>query len=362
MSRRVLAAAMIVAMAVVALAPPLAGIVRVGLVPDFTMLWIGGRFALQSPSLVYDVEAVTAAQQWIRDVSFAPLPFVYPPTALLLLAPFGALPFWPAYILWTAAGAFVFWTAARRLVRSWAAPLSFLSPHVVIVLLLGQTTLFVGAAVLWSIALLRSRPVLAGALMGVAAAIKPQSAFLAPIAFVAGRNWIALAAAACSWLLLATASLVFGPALWFDWINALAAFPDMVAQWKLDRLGGTPSMMARFFGIDPAPFFVAGLAAGIAIVWIGSRSDDASTRALTFVSGTLLASPYAMAYELAMIAPVLVSAMLTVNLRGLITAAPLFALRSYMVPPALLTSVWAALSKRGRPGERKSSADVPGSA
>lgn len=342
--RRVTAAVVILAMLLVAFVPILPRIIHLVIVPDFTMFWMGGRFGLHSPSLLYDVDALTAAQAGLRERAKAgPLPFIYPPTTLLVLAPFALMPFWPAFILWTIAGAVAFWTAARRLTSGGVALLSLLSPPATLVLILGQTTFIVGAAILWSLALLRERPILSGALMALGAAIKPQSAILAPVAFIADRNWKALIAAGCTWLLLACASLAFGPGLWLDWIGALPTFPDILAQWKLDQHGATPFMLARFLHFDPTPFFVAGMVAGVALAWIGMKSDDVKTRALAFVGGTMLASPYAMNYELLMMAPMLIAAALTTTVAGLVIALPLVAARVYAIVPSLLVSVTLAL-------------------
>jgi hypothetical protein len=208
---------------------------------------------------------------------------------------------------------------------------------------LGQTTFLVGAAILWSLALMRDRPVLSGVLMGVAAAIKPQSAILAPVAFIADRNWKALIAAGCTWLLLACASLAFGPRLWLDWFDDLAVFPEILTHFELDHRGATPSMLARFLHLDPTAFFIVGMLAGVAVAWIGMKSDDLKTRALAFVGGTMLASPYAMNYELVMMAPMLIAAALTTTLAGLVIALPLVASRVYAIVPSLLVSMALAL-------------------
>ena len=343
---RAATAALIGTMILVALIPHLPSLMHMIIIPDFTMLWTGGRFAIDMPSQVYDVESVTAAQAWIRDAKRGPLPFIYPPTALLLIVPFGLLPFWPSFILWTVVGATAFWVAASLVSSRRAAALALLSPPAVTVLMLGQTTLLVGAAVLASLAWFKDRPILSGVLMGVAAAIKPQSAFLAPVAYLACRNWTAMVAAAGTWLLIALMSLGFGPTLWLDWLAALPDFPGMIAEWKLDRYGATPSMLARFIGADPTTFFVAGLLAGIAAVWVASKSEEPSIRALGFVGGTLIASPYAMNYEVAIAAPMLVAALLTTTLRGLVIAMPLVALRVYAIVPAVLLSLTVTLWPR----------------
>jgi hypothetical protein len=83
--------------------------------------------------------------------------------------------------------------------------------------------------------------------------------------------------------------------------------------------------------------------AGITVAWIGMKSEDVKTRALAFVGGTLLASPYAMNYELVMMAPMLIAAALTTTVAGLIIALPLVAARVYAIVPSLLVSVTLAL-------------------
>ena len=69
------------------------------------------------------------------------------------------------------------------------------------------------------------------------------------------------------------------------------------------------------------------------------KFDDVKARALAFVAGTLLASPYAMNYERLMMAPMLVAAMLTTSLAGLVIAIPLVASRVYAFVPSLLVSM-----------------------
>ena len=338
------AAVLIVAMVLVASVPLIPRIIHLILVPDFTMFWMGGRFALNSPSLLYDVDALTAAQQGLRErAKLGPLPFIYPPTALLFLVPFALVPFWTAYALWTIAGVVAFWTAARRITSGRIATFSLLSPPATLVLILGQTSFVVGAAILWSLALMRDRPILSGALMAVGAAIKPQSAILAPVAFLADRNWKALIAAAGTWLLLACASLAFGPRLWLDWIEDLPSFHAILVHWHLYQLGATPFMLARFLHLDPTIFLIAGMVVGVAFAWIGMKSDDLKTRAVAFVGGTMLASPYAMNYELIMMAPMLIAAALTTTVAGVVIALPLVAARVYAIVPSLLFSVTLAL-------------------
>lgn len=316
------------------------------LAPDFTIMWAAGRFALEGGP-IYDAEALTAAQTMRRPPGL--LPFAYPPSSLWLFAPFGLLPFWPAFWLWTALSIAAFWSAARRVASGWALALALASPNLVWAIGLGQTALVVGALVLWGLMLLRDKPMVAGFLLGVAVAIKPQCALLAPVAFAAGRHWSAFAGAAIGLGAAVVLALPFGQSLWADWLASLAEFGEIVRGYGIEYDGATPRMAAQLLGIEPLPFQLAGIAAGVWMVWRGFRQDDIGIRVVTFVCGGLLAAPYGIRYELAAMAPVAASALLSGSWRGLLVGSPLLAVNVLVAVPAALAAGLAQLrgSRRG---------------
>jgi hypothetical protein len=307
--------------------------------PDFTMLWAGARFAVTRPSDTYDWAAVTAAQMNLRP-PVGPLPFPYPPSALPLMAPFGLLPFWPAFWLWTLLSMAAFWTAARRITSNLL--LAFVAPQMVLALLLGQTALWIGALLIWGVLSLPDRPFLAGVLFGIAAAIKPQFAILAPIAIIAGRHWRAIPGGALGLGVMILASMPFGAFLWKDWASVLGEHPGIVSRYGLDLLGASPMMLLRVLGLSLYLhlFFVAFAAF---LVWRAFGTDDQKLKVLVFLAATLLASPYSIRYELAMLSPSLVEALLTGTARGLLVALPLYCLNVFTIVPALLISTTGAL-------------------
>src|SRR5260370_32563872 len=71
---------------------------------DFLPLWTAGRLAWTEPGRIYDFGFVTHAQGWLLPGMKWSRPYAYPPSALLLLAPFGRLPFWAALGAWWALG------------------------------------------------------------------------------------------------------------------------------------------------------------------------------------------------------------------------------------------------------------------
>src|SRR5512139_3371172 len=79
--------------------------------PDFSVFWTAARFAVSSPHLLYDGEAITAAQSWVGHNG--PRPWAYPPTALLPILPFAAMPFAIAYAAFTALSLLAFGVATK---------------------------------------------------------------------------------------------------------------------------------------------------------------------------------------------------------------------------------------------------------
>ncbi|HEV2596083.1 MAG TPA: glycosyltransferase family 87 protein [Sphingomicrobium sp.] len=320
--------------------------------PDFTIFWAAAKFALTEPRKIYNITAMGAAQSWAIAPSKGPRPFPYPPTALLLIAPFGFLPFWAAYWSWTVLSIGAFWSAVRRVAYGWAVPLSVAMPHSVLVLILGQTTLFASSAAIWAISLLRTRAVFAGMLFGLAAALKPQSVLLAPIVFIRLRDWRIVAGAAFSFAVLFVVSLVFGAELWPSWLTTLAAHPQMVSHYHLEIVGATPRMAAIGIHLaEPAIFVVQllGIAAGVAVVWVGFGSIVTLVRLQCFATGCLLASPYAMRYEVAAIAPVLAVALLRAEPRSILVSLPTFAFNAvFVVASLVVSSVTSLIDDRKR--------------
>lgn len=315
--------------------------------PDFTMLWTGARFALERPHEVYNQPAITAAQEWLWGPVKGLLPFVYPPSSLPLLTPFGVLLFWPAVLLWGVCSLGLFYFAARRFVGDKAALLSFLTPPVVLTALLAQTALLLGGALLLAISLLRSRPMVAGILFGVVAAVKPQAAILVPVAILAGGHWRAFGGFGLGGFCMVALSLPFGAFLWRDWFGALVAFGSILGSYNLERLGASPSLLAAHLGLSPLVGLCIGAPLGIAAVWRAFKTENDNDRAIAFAIGTLLASPYAMRNELALAAPMLTAALLTGTWRGFLVSLPLYCLEVVTIVPAMIMSLTVANWRRG---------------
>jgi hypothetical protein len=268
---------------------------------DYSCFWAGAKTALTDPARIYDFHHNTAVQHWPLGPGRL-RPYIYPPTALFLFVPFALPAYWTGYGLWIAATGGLFLWAARRIGAPW--PLVLLMPSAALVAYCGQVTFLIGGLVLAGLSL-RDRPILAGLLFGLAAAVKPQFMMLVPIALLAEGRWRTLmAAGATGGLLCLAAILVWGPQVWLEWLAALPRFNDLIFHDRgLTEDAITPYAALVATGHSGAwAFLLAPLAA--ALVWFGfRRTRDLADRSLLLFGATTLVTPYAMNYELALFAP-----------------------------------------------------------
>src|SRR5207344_2235014 len=98
-----------------------------------------------------------------------------------------------------------------------------LAPVTILPLLQGQNGLLTSALIVGGMRLMRRRPILGGALLGLAT-IKPQLGMLIPLALIGSGLWRTLAAASVTAVLLVIASgLAFGWEIWPAWLDTLAS-------------------------------------------------------------------------------------------------------------------------------------------
>ena len=269
---------------------------------DYCGFWAGARVAMQHPVRLYDFAYVTARQTWLIG-PVAMHPFVYPPSSVLFFAPFAWLSYWPAYGLWLALTAALFLMASLRIGATW---LVLLLPPVACVAQDGQITFLIAALIAGGLSL-RSRPMLAGMAFGLAGAIKPQLLVLLPLALVADRQWRTIGVAgATAGLIAAVATAIWGPGLWADWLRAMARFQRATfAMPSVVRAMITPYAALDLAGLRGAWAFPLIPPVLLAVWSTFRRTADVPTRMLALIGGTLLIIPYAINYELALLAPAL---------------------------------------------------------
>lgn len=263
--------------------------------PDFAAFWAAHHVALPYNS------AVLSKATGPRTMFFP-----YPPTFLFMTLPLAWVPMQAGYLSWVALSTAGLVASMRRL----SAPLLLATPAVFMAEVGGQTSLIMGALVFLG-ATLRQRPLLAGALFGVAACIKPQAVVLLPLVLLAAGQWRMLMGAAASGLSLSlAATLVYGPGVWSDWLGSLPAF--LAANDK--------AWTGRYLAL-PGLWKFAALAAGAAAAAYAGRRGQLELGTFIAVAAAMLSSLHTMDYDAAILAPFAVSAALSNRWSGIFYAA-----------------------------------------
>ena len=254
-------------------------------------------------SAAYDLEALHAAQQAIAGPDSPFYGWLYPPIALLVVAPLSMLPYGLSLVAWLVLTGAIYVSALRRILPQPRALLPILAfPGVFLTAGHGQNALLSAGILSWGLVVLAKNPSLGGALLGTLS-FKPQLGLLLPVAFVASRNAKAFAAATLSVLALSGLSLLaFGTETWAAFLaqsgfavdvleEGGVAWEKMISAFAAARLVGLSAPVAWVL----QAIVTAGAAALVWHVWHKPRPDAFRTAAIAL--GTLLATPFALDYE-----------------------------------------------------------------
>ena len=280
-----------------------------GFFPDYGALWTAARVSLTRPELLYDAQAITDLQDWMRGTGLRP--WIYPPSTLLYLLPFSILPFNASLWVWSLLSVVLYSYAAfvfadqHKLIIAFVATFSFVT---MFGLVYGQTAPAVAALVFLGLQHLDRNAVLAGVLFGIAATIKPQIVVLAPLALIAGRYYTALIASVVTGAAIGVLSIaVFGVSPWVEWIRALLRFLDIVREIGIFYRGASPGSLLLVLGIEGTAGQIARIVfalVGIAACWKVFRASASLPHRLAgMVGGGILTLPYANGYDLTALAP-----------------------------------------------------------
>jgi hypothetical protein len=331
------------------------------------------------PGLLYDGAAFTARV----NARFAPLlagpltlhPWVYPPTFLLLVAPFGLLGFWWAYASFLALTFALLMLALRGVARpGWprvlCAATVLASPATAFTVAVGQNAFLTAALLVGGLGLVRRAPSRAGMLLGLLS-FKPQLWLLVPVALVAGRHWRVLGVAvatACGFALLALAA--FGAEPWLRWFALMLGHDPQFSDWlSAGRMYGQ-SMFAEAVLLGAAPPLAsaaqaAAALAGVAFAWVAFRwrALPRDMALAVLLTAALIAAPHVSNYDAVMLAVAVALLLCRVAADGaragdLIVVVlgasvealdPPKAIPLGLVTPLVLAAVIAAAMRRGRP-------------
>lgn len=217
---------------------------------DWMALYAAARASLAGhTAILFDGDRFTAhlnavfAARLSEPLQFRP--WVYPPSFLLILAPFSRLGFVASYAAFQLVTAGLLVAALRHRAdhagaASWIALATLVSPAAAINVVDGQCSFLVAALVVGAFRTAPARPLVAGLLLGLLT-FKPQFGLLVPVALLARRDWrTALGAAVTTLVLVVVSALVFGPDAWTGWAReTLSGYLGGNPKWvTLGRLWG----------------------------------------------------------------------------------------------------------------------------
>lgn len=275
---------------------------------DFSPIWSAawlaahghGADAWHFPAL-FAVQKLAVPTMTLADGT---LPWLYPPTTLLLVLPLGWLPYTLALVLWLGVTYALFAATIRATVQrdaAWLCALAF--PGAFITVIVGQTSLFTAMLAGAGLLALNRRPVCAGICFGLLT-MKPQLAVLFPFALLCAGQWRALATWAATIAgSAALATLAFGIGPWVTFAHVIgnvyaivgagqAKLARMPTVFALATMAGWPAIVAR--GLQ----LLSAAAATIAVVYAWRGACSYALRAATLACACLLVSPYLYDYDL----------------------------------------------------------------
>jgi alpha-1,2-mannosyltransferase len=278
---------------------------------DFSILWAAGHLAAAGDAAAaYDWTAIKQLQPFAVRVQA----FFYPPTFLLVLAPLGLLPYLPAAAIWVVATLCAYLAAMRAILPGGTALLAALAaPPVLFNLGSGQNGLLLAALLGGALALLDSRPLTAGVLIGLSA-YKPHFGVLLPLFLAITGRWRVFGWAALTVLGLGLfAGALFGWSAWAAFFEAIRAANDaFLQQGRLaDRFDW--SALASHYGMLHtldfgttaawrAHMLVAAAAAAAALWLAAGRAPDA-VKFAALLTAALTIPPYSEPSDLAILGP-----------------------------------------------------------
>lgn len=277
---------------------------------DFLSLWSAAWLAVTGNAVgAYDPETIRAAHNLAVPANTALTLWHYPPSFLLLLAPFGFLPYLPAYIL------FITLTAVIYLHLLWT-----LRPHPTTLLLAlgfigfwvnlmaGQNGFLTSCLIGWALVLLQRRPQSAGLLIGILS-FKPQLGLSIPLALLAGRHGRTFLMAGLATLLLAAASwLVFGAAPWLAFVENLRNPVTILESGRIPMSHMTSVFSALWItGLPPFLCYLAqavvAITANIILLVVWRRDNTAfEIKGALLVLAMMLTTPHLFNYDMALLA------------------------------------------------------------
>lgn len=322
---------------------------------DFANYWVAGQLVLTGEYLdLFSQDLYFPRLQALFGADYQIRNWGYPPHYLLFVWPLGLAGYKTGFVVFIA-GTFVLFAVAALVFRRELAPQADLRVlllavfgYVLLNFVAAQNGFLTGAALLFGLALMKRRPILAGAAFACLT-IKPQLGLLIPVLLAFDRNWVAfLWSAVCTAALVLLSVLFFSLESWGAYLTETLAYQrSVMTDWYGIFLRMMPTVFgsARTLGLSPSAAAQAQwpvtIAAAILILWLLHQERDSLRRAFVVTCGTFLITPYALNYDMGALS--VCAALLTSQATS--GPRPLSA-----VPIAVVAAFSAAVMNLGRAG------------
>ncbi len=273
---------------------------------DFIACWTTADLALREQfASAYDVTTIqTAERQLVGVDGWGVMPWLYPPTFVLLLLPFGLLTYLSALALWQTLPLAGFMLVMSRIgLPTLLFCLIPLSAAVVQTIVTGQNGLLTALLLAGGLLSLERHPMIAGVCFALAT-FKPQLALLIGPALIIGGHWRALGAMAAALVALIIITVAaFGMAPWYAFFQNLSFAQEQVALGNLPwRRMPTIFAAVLMSGLDATAAQliqgVVALGAAAGVAWAWWRRVHFNLRAALLVAAIPLVTPFAYDYDL----------------------------------------------------------------
>lgn len=290
------------------------------LVLDFNSFWTAAKLALSGDTLTqYSTQEFLDLQVKWTEYSETTFAFFYPPTWLLYILPFGLVPQPISYFIFNLVGIAIVTLFGRAVFKSWLHGLMLCAlPAAMNCLLHGQNGLLSAALLGGAMFALQHRKfVLAGIFVGLLS-YKPQMGLIIPLALIFARHWQTFISASVTTLAVAAISLLaFGIDTWIGFFEQLPIASYVLRNDIVDWEKMTSIYAAlRVYGLsDTIAWAIQSIAAFLMVVLLffiwqplpatnqdkPMSDNQIAVRATTLVAGGLLFTPFALAYDFAIL-------------------------------------------------------------
>ena len=278
---------------------------------DFSNVYAAGALTWQGrPAEAYEPALQHAAEKAVfagRDVPF--YGWHYPPFFFAVAVLVAAVPYAWGLSIWLVASLAAYLAVIRAILPRPETLLTATAfPAVFINIGHGQngflTAALLGGALHW----LNRKPWLAGVLIGCLA-YKPQFGVLIPIALLAGGRWRTIGAAIAAVAALVAISFVtLGAGVWHAFADSMTFTQTVVLEqggtgWeKIQSVFSAVRMWGAGVHFAYAVQMALALALAASLAWLWQSDAAFELKASALASGSLLATPYVLDYDLVVLA------------------------------------------------------------